>query len=315
MNNQIVPRLAALRKLLGAVLLLSIVRATPLAAADWTGHWVLRSAGTAIFDYSIERSGSGWKVDWRRPAHFQLGSSTLSKIEGPPVTLPPSEVVETKDGLTLRFVSNGEPLPSIVLRHRTEGLASLTLADTFGPFTLSLETEAPALGPWDIDRSYPIEQLFATNAEMTALFEADQASRQDLHIDWKQVSVDDARRRKRTRQLLDQEKLQSGDDYYHAAFVFQHGSEASDYLLAHVLALAAMARGRPDAGWIAAATLDRYLHHEGSKQVLGTQYEGKNCRWTMEPYDRGLVPDSVRQALGVPPIAKQGSVMSTPPPC
>ncbi len=76
--------------------------------------------------------------------------------------------------------------------------------------------------------------------------------------------------------------------------------------MAHTFAVIAAARGRPDAAWIAAATLDRYLHSIGQKQVYGTQYSlPKGQPPTQEPYDRVLVSDPLRMALGVPPVAAQ----------
>jgi hypothetical protein len=147
-----------------------------------------------------------------------------------------------------------------------------------------------------------------TNAEMTAIFDADQADRQGpgAAIDWAVVSPRDSARRARTLALLDGGKLRSGDDFWHAAFVFQHGSEPNDYLLAHTLAIIAAARGRPDAAWIAAATLDRYLQNIGRPQIYGTQFHTTTGQpATQEPYDRALMSDALRQALRVPPLADQ----------
>ena len=108
---------------------------------------------------------------------------------------------------------------------------------------------------------------------MTAIFDADQADRAHggAAIDWSVVTPRDEARRARTLALLDAGALHSGDDFWHAAFVFQHGSQPDDFLLAHTLAVIAAARGRADASWIAAATLDRYLQNIG-RPTLGTQY-------------------------------------------
>ena len=56
----------------------------------------------------------------------------------------------------------------------------------------------------------------SSSAEMTVIFEADQASRKDPEIDWVQVHEDDQKRRLQTQALLDDGKLSSGDDFYHA---------------------------------------------------------------------------------------------------
>lgn len=151
------------------------------------------------------------------------------------------------------------------------------------------------------------------NAEMTALFEADQSARRGLtqkNLEdqefLRRIFEQDNARRARTQELLSTGALSTANDYYHAAFVFQHGADADSYLLAHALAVAATARGHERGPWIAAATLDRYLQQMGHDQIYGTQYsrpEGK--AWTMEPYDEKLVPDALRDALGVPRQAAQ----------
>ncbi|HTT98305.1 MAG TPA: hypothetical protein VMF58_09665 [Rhizomicrobium sp.] len=145
------------------------------------------------------------------------------------------------------------------------------------------------------------------NAEMKAIFDADQNDRTGKPIDWSVVAPKDDRRRARTRQLLADGALKTAEDYWEAAFVFQHGEATDDFLEAHVLAKVAVAKGKQDALWISAATLDRYLMRIGQKQVLGTQYNrpenGKP--WTQEPYDRALISDALRRELGVETQAVQ----------
>jgi hypothetical protein len=146
----------------------------------------------------------------------------------------------------------------------------------------------------------------ATNTEMTAIFDADQAARKVPEIDWSVVSGQDRTRRARTQAILDAGELSSADDFYHAAYVFQHGDLPDDYLKAHALAVVAAARGKPEAAWIAAATLDRYLQHIGQPQIYGTQYlRHGDGEWTQEPYRRDLLSDRLREATGVPPMRKQ----------
>ncbi|KQM19938.1 hypothetical protein ASE73_04065 [Sphingomonas sp. Leaf24] len=177
------------------------------------------------------------------------------------------------------------------MRHLTIALSALFLA------TPALAQTAPLHG----------------NAEMAKLFAEDQAVRQNVKPEQykdmafvRRMIADDIARRARTRTLLDEGKLTTAEDYYAAAFVFQHGSQPKDYLLAHTLALASAARGMKDASWIAAATLDRYLQSIGQKQIYGTQFGRKgDAPMTQEPYDRALIPDALRTALGVPVQAEQ----------
>ncbi len=162
------------------------------------------------------------------------------------------------------------------------------------------------------------------NAEAQALFAADQAVRTgikpaqiaDRAFVTRMVEAD-RQRRAAMRRLLDAGALHSAADYYAAAFVFQHGGTSDDYLLAHSLALAALAQGRKDAAWIAAATLDRYLQKIGQKQIYGTQFISRTATGaTMEPYDPALLPDTLRAALGVPDQAAQQARLQAmqPPP-
>jgi hypothetical protein len=125
---------------------------------------------------------------------------------------------------------------------------------------------------WGADPEYPLDEPWPSNPEMTRLFDEDQGARQAANIDWDVVGAQDAARRVRTHALLDAGALHSAGDFWHAAFVFQHGDKPQDYLLAHGLAIIAAAKGRRDAAWIAAASLDRYLQAIGQKQVYGTQY-------------------------------------------
>jgi hypothetical protein len=152
------------------------------------------------------------------------------------------------------------------------------------------------------------EKRRPSNPEMTAIFNADQADRRGggAAVDWTVVEPRDRARRTQTLALLDAGALRSGEDFWHAAFVFQHGAGPNDYLLAHSLAMIAAARGRSDATWIAAATLDRYLQRIGQPQIYGTQFTTpRDGPTTQEPYDRALVSDALRRALGVPQLAEQ----------
>lgn len=151
------------------------------------------------------------------------------------------------------------------------------------------------------------------NAEMAAIFVADQAVRQNIdparfrdRAFVEQMNADDAARRERTRALLDAGALQTGEDFRAAAFVFQHGSTPEDYLLAHSLAVTGVAKGSKQAAWIAAASLDRFLQSVDRKQIYGTQTRMMNGgEPTLEPYDRDLLPAAVRAAAGVPSLVEQ----------
>ena len=165
----------------------------------------------------------------------------------------------------------------------------------------------PVSDLWKSGAMYDADADWPSNPEMTRIFQEDQSARQNpTGIDWTILSRGDAVRHQRTDQLLDAGKLRSGEDFYHAAFIFQHGGKPEDYLTAHTLATIAIARGWRSATWIAAATLDRYLQNIGQHQIYGTQYRTpQDGPATQEPYDKMLMSDALRAAMGVPPLAEQ----------
>jgi len=143
------------------------------------------------------------------------------------------------------------------------------------------------------------------NKDMTNIFAADQKDREDsmrlTPAQWVQTNARDAERRTQVRKLLDSGTLVTGEDFEHASFVFQHGNRPEDFLMAHILAVAAVVRGDTKARWISAATLDRYLQAIKQPQVFGTQYGWKDTPKdaTQEPYDRDLVSDALRHEFCV----------------
>jgi len=161
-----------------------------------------------------------------------------------------------------------------------------------------------------------IPTVSANNAEMTAIFDTDQSDRTGKSINWQDVLSHDQERLKRTEVLLENSLLTTGEDYYHAAYLFQHGVTAESYLKAHILAMIAMKNGYTKAAWIASATLDRYLLNIGKAQVFGTQFKGatiplgkpvtvQDMRLKIwEPFDTSVVTDDMRSALNVPRLKK-----------
>jgi hypothetical protein len=149
------------------------------------------------------------------------------------------------------------------------------------------------------------------------------------------VNSRDAMRRAEAKTLLAAGELKTAQDFHDAAFIFQHGHDPDDYLLAHILAIDAIVKGDNSSKWLAAATLDRYLQAIGQKQVFGTQYLSKNYSYslqhkndpsalrspetpeegdTQDPYDRDLVPDSLRNDFCVLDLAVQATEDGKLPP-
>ncbi len=280
--------------------------ATPCTA----GTWALQASGQTIFRIEISKTPTSTTATWERPEHFETDGERFSRISGPTVRRSARSIKLVNGDVELSFDDPAPgATPDIFRLHCVgAGLLNATYQGTgFEPFDL-IRTKAKGapLGPWDDERSYVRLITRPTNAEMTAIFDADQADRQAERIDWSIVGPADKKRQTRTEELLSSGALRSGDDFYHAAFIFQHGSVADDYLKAHILAMIATARGNPGAVWIASATLDRYLQSIGKPQVIGTQYKMQKGRSaTQEPYDRVLVSDAMRNALHVQAMPEQ----------
>jgi len=148
-----------------------------------------------------------------------------------------------------------------------------------------------------------IEQETTSRNNLKAIYDDDQNDRTNINA----ASMRrDAERREQVHRLLNEGRVQSGEDYFYAAMVYQHGQTPQDYLLAHVLAMTSVAKGDKDGIWLTAATLDRYLQSVKEPQIFGTQYFqwGKNP-YSQEPYDKDLVSDSLRAAWCVAPYSTQ----------
>jgi hypothetical protein len=144
-----------------------------------------------------------------------------------------------------------------------------------------------------------------------------------------EMGTHDVARRAEAAQLLAAGKLTTAEDFFDAALIFQHGTTPNDYLLAHVLAIDALAKDNTKRQYrnLAALTLDRYLQSAGKKQIFGTQYltaqyafilqhpDDKNLdqdlklvpasQQTLEPYDQTLLPDTLRADFCIPPQKQQ----------
>ncbi|HVI98128.1 MAG TPA: hypothetical protein VM657_03595 [Sphingomonas sp.] len=300
--------------------LLGMAGAAQAQTNDAAGRWAARSNGRPVMIVTLSHDAAGWHGTWQRPTHFgsDMTFSTIEHAEGPAVERALIAATEQGDGLDLRF--EGAPGKDAQMFHFTvgaTGVARLSSPDMPGA-ALVLDRAQPgeAVIDYDADARYPIDQHWPTSPEMTAIFEADQGDRgAGQGIDWSVVGPRDEARRSETKRLLDSGALHSGEDFYHAAFVFQHGATPGDYLLAHALATVAIARGKAGATWIAAATLDRYLQQIGQPQVYGTQFSSRQDKvdgkptgplhMTQAPYDRTLISDALRTATGVPAQADQ----------
>jgi len=284
--------------------------------ADLAGNWVLRLGGRIFIVVTLSPilgSGGHFTGSMARPQHFSIANGAFfSGIKGPAVRYP---IVRSSSKDNCVFFTTQNPAEkhdedNFELCTDRQGRGSLKIdIPGFEPWPVVREKRTMVVaGEWDSTRNYFLDDTHVSNPELQRIFEADQKDRQPGmgKIDWSVVEKSDAARRKETRELLSDGKLHTGEDFERAAFVFQHGDTPDDYLLAHTLAMVAVARGQGGALWIEAATLDRYLNSVHQPQIYGTQFYFKPHEpTTQDPYNRGLVPDALRRNLGVPSLDAQ----------
>lgn len=148
------------------------------------------------------------------------------------------------------------------------------------------------------------------NEELIRMHREDQSDRTPpagKTIDWAVVGPRDKARLARVKELYAQDRLGTGNDYYHAAMILQHGNIPEDYLLAHEFCVVAITKGKNDKAtrWLAAASEDRFLMNIGRPQRFGTQYrsDGPDAPMRLYKVDEGIT-DELRRALNVPALAE-----------
>jgi hypothetical protein len=275
------------------------------------GTWVMSVDGRVLMVLMLEPRGEDFAGIFSHPQKMQTDGRTFTGLGGGIVT--EHVVSNARQGSTLRLLAenpnNKDDKSEFEIALKGPNDLAVKLAGApFEPWHFKRHDSEPKVATdWDPSRTYTVlDQSVPPSAEMAAIFEQDQAARQSPNLSaaqWKAIGQEDSARRVRTRTLLERGELRAAEDFRKAAFVFQHGSAPDDYLLAHSLALVALAKGDRRAAWIAAATLDRYLQSVAKPQIYGTQFSvGGGLK---EPYDRKLIADSLRRSLGVPTLAEQ----------
>lgn len=147
------------------------------------------------------------------------------------------------------------------------------------------------------------------SAELKRIYDQDQTDRMALDgtndaEQWIKIRANDKTHYQRILELLKQDQLRTGKDYYYAAMIMQHGHSAEDYMLAHILAMAAAQKGVKDARWLSAASFDRLMISANLPQVFATQYYSQNQGpySVQQPLKAALIPDSMRKTFNVPTL-------------
>lgn len=282
---------------------------------DFVGNWVLRLGNRPLLVVTLASSNrqdgslSGALV--RPKFSYQSGTESAFFAIGGTVLHYPLTQSQIKENCLLFTTQNpADEKDEDNYRLCSSGHGSGTLGYDFpgvDSWPVTMEKDPPVVATdWE-SRSYFLDDTDVSNPEMQQISEQDQKDRQlpFEKIDWAVVSKADAARLAATRQLLAAGKLHTGIDFERASLIFQHSDAPDDYLLAHTLAIVALARGRVGGAWMAAATLDRYLQTMHQPQIYGTQTNVQQKPATQEPYNRFLISDSLRRMLNVPSLAAQ----------
>lgn len=301
--------------MMGFVVFSSCAMAQTRPLTDFTGRWAIKADGQNLMILRLDLQADTHAVTGSllRPDHMNLSGRTVMGVALPVVTEQVVEAKANSDGLALSLKAGDGAVTNFEMVLKGTNSAELKIVGVpVAPWPLTrVGDDAQIATAWDPQHAYRLTEILTHNATMTQMYEADQSDRTGAPIDPVKLVTADKQRREAARALLDHGDLHTGIDFLHAAVIFQHGEQPDDFLLAHVLATAALQMGRSDAGWIAAASLDRYLLASGKAQIYGTQYMKGQGQSSL---DRGLVPDSLRVQMGVPPLEDQHAPTVLPKP-
>ena len=143
--------------------------------------------------------------------------------------------------------------------------------------------------------------------ELKRMYQEDQSDRMTGEIDWAVVSKRDSLREARVYELLDSGKVRTGQDYYHAAMIFQHGGDTVASGMAVKMARQAVALDSAVNRWLLAAAIDRDLMRRNEPQIYGTQYIKTTADgpWELYTIDTTKISDEERKAYRVETLAEQ----------
>lgn len=165
--------------------LTSLLTAASAVMLGPNGTWDLRAGDQTLFRIEIKEEPGGPVATWDRPERFQTNGEIFSHIEGPTVRRQTRNIRVVNSDLEISFDDPGSD-PTVLRLHPVDaGHAELSFQGApFEPLPLvKAQAGGPPIGPWDSGRSYVPTVTRPTNAEMTAIFDADQADRQSPDID------------------------------------------------------------------------------------------------------------------------------------
>ena len=149
------------------------------------------------------------------------------------------------------------------------------------------------------------------NKDLALLYLADQLDRKEIGNadDFKKILAmlsRDSARLARVYQLLDSNKILTGQDYFHAAMICQHGRDIQHSDSAVAFMRKALALDSTINKWLLAAAVDRNLVKKGKAQIYGTQFfrEADNV-WYRCAMDTARISDAERKKFKVETLEEQ----------
>jgi len=140
------------------------------------------------------------------------------------------------------------------------------------------------------------------HAELQAIVDADQKARQGdwskfTQADFLRLAKEDDARLKRVKALIAKSAAKTGQDFFNAALVCQHGQTFEDYALAHELSVCGMLFGHQSSAWLAGASYDRMFSNSGYAQRFATQYSIRGGKTTLSRFEPAWINDSIRKLV------------------
>jgi len=254
----------------------------------WVGDWEVVDAegvvqgsnviektldGCAVMEHWTGAEGSQGKSLFYYDNHLETWKQVwITDAAAMPGGMKEKTLVERLEGGAVRFQG------TIRLEGRGSYLDRTTLTPLVdGRVRQTIESSRDFGNTWQtgFDAIYVRRAISEAGSELAAMYAEDQAPRirPSPDTDMKAVNAKNAEYRTRVEVMLAKGLLETAEDFYHAAMIYQHSDEMDDYLRAHALAMIAGYRGHDDGKWLAAASLDRFLMRIDREQVFGTQFE------------------------------------------
>lgn len=145
------------------------------------------------------------------------------------------------------------------------------------------------------------------NAELQKMYNEDQGSRMVKNINWSILLKQDSLRQSRVYELIKENKIITGKDYYNSAMIFQHGNDTIASSMAVKQMKKAIELDTTVNRWLLAAAIDRDLMRRNKPQIYGTQYikMGEHGKFELYKIDTTKITDQERKYYRVETLAQQ----------